>query len=439
MLSPEDNMRLCQTGSGTPMGTAMRRFWIPILASDQLPIPDGDPVKVEIMGQKLVAFRNTEGVVGLIDRQCRHRNASLALGRVEKCGIRCLFHGWLFAPDGAVLEAPNVGDARITRNHRATTYPIREAGGMVWAYLGPKDLEPPFPHWRFFDAPAERRIIRTAVIDNANFVSFLEGLFDSAHVTLLHRDAFKRETEIDTHFATSFSSDVAAQSSPKIEAEATDFGFHYTAMRPTQTADGLKTEARITSFIAPFSCLLPGDHYLNVIVPINDTRTLHHFIWWSDDEEISRDPYREATLKFVGIDDAALHKLGLHYDTWHEPGKPTIDNDFNQDREAMRAGAYSGLPIFFPEDVAMITSCGPIRDRSQETLVPADAAIVFVYRTLLGLADAVERGEEPVYLNVDPTRILGTTGFVENGGTWRDLVPEHKALPPTSSPRVKVA
>jgi len=109
MLSPEDNMRMCQTGPGTPMGEAMRRFWIPILSSSQLPEADGDPIKVEIMSQKMVAFRNTEGVVGLIDQQCRHRNASLALGRVEKCGIRCLFHGWLFAPDGTVLEAPTTG------------------------------------------------------------------------------------------------------------------------------------------------------------------------------------------------------------------------------------------------------------------------------------------------------------------------------------------
>jgi Phenylpropionate dioxygenase and related ring-hydroxylating dioxygenases, large terminal subunit len=91
------------------MGEAMRRFWIPILSSSQLPEADGDPVKVEIMGQKMVAFSNTEGVVGLINQQCRHRNASLALGRVEKCGIRCLFHGWLFAPDGTVLKAPTTG------------------------------------------------------------------------------------------------------------------------------------------------------------------------------------------------------------------------------------------------------------------------------------------------------------------------------------------
>lgn len=427
MLSYEDNMRMCQVGAGTPMGEAMRRFWIPVLSCHQLAEPDGTPVKVEVLGQKMVAFRNSEGVVGLVDEQCCHRNASLALGRVEECGIRCLFHGWLFAPDGTILETPNVADPRFKTRFKQRAYPVREAGGFIWAYLGPKDQEPAFPHWKYFDYPDERRLNVTFVINNANYVGFMEALFDSSHLTLLHRDAFTRNTDVDIDFSSNVSN-VAATADPKIEVEETDFGFHYVALRPRVTEEGVKTEARVTSFVAPFHCVNANGDLIGLIVPIDDNRTLHHFVWWSDDKEVGRDPQKRATLEFTGLTDKILDSFGLHYDTHHEPGKPSAANNFLQDRAAMKEGAYSGLPIFFPEDAAMMMSCGPIRDRTRETLAPGDVAIARLYRTLLGVADAIARGERPMVMDVDPRTVCGLTGIVEEDGNWRDLVPLHKPV-----------
>lgn len=404
---------MCRVGSGTPMGTALRRYWIPVLSSTQLPEPDGTPVPVEIMGERLVAFRNTEGVVGLLDEQCCHRSASLALGRVEGCGIRCLFHGWKYGADGTVMETPNVSDPRFRERFKARAYPVREAGGFVWAYLGPKELEPPFQRWPYFDVPAERRLTVTLVLQ-ANFVQVQESLLDSSHLTILHRDAFKRDSKIA--FADTVGN-VAATADPKIEAEETPSGFRYVALRPK----GAGTEARITSYHAPFHVLNANGDLVGIIVPIDDHRTLHHFVWWSSDKVISHGPERDALLSFTGLMPDTLERFGLGYDTWHLPGKPSRANHFHQDREAMKKGAYTGLPIFFPEDAAMLVSSGAIRDRSRETLAPADLAILWLYRTLLGLAKKVENGEAPTGLEVDPMTVRGLNAMVEEGRTWKSL------------------
>ena len=424
MLSHADNMQMCQAGLGTPMGEAMRRFWIPAITSDLLAEPDADPVKIELLGEKLVAFRNSEGAVGVLSEKCCHRSASLALGRVEDCGIRCLFHGWKFGVDGSVMETPNVGNPRFRERFKARAYPVREAGGFIWTYLGPKESEPPFPHWRYFDADPNKRLTRTAIVPG-NYVGYQEALLDSSHLTLLHCDAFKRNTEVEIDFQSNVVN-VAERADPEIEVEDTTFGFHYAATRPVQTPQGLRPEARVTSFFAPFHVLNANGDFIMMVVPMNDGRTIHHFVWWSDDKELAHDPQRRATLEFTGLTDQIMHDFGCHPLSWFEPGKPARENNFRQDRDAMRAGAYSGLPIFFPEDVAMLSSTDDIRDRSEEHLGPCDAPIAKLYRVLLNLSRMAERNEVPSALSVDPMSVSGAHGIVPDGGTWRDLVPEHK-------------
>ncbi len=424
MLSNEDNQRMCRVGRGTPMGDALRRYWVPILSSYQLPAPDCDPVKVQVFGDEYVAFRNSEGIVGLLDEHCRHRSASLVLGRVEGSGIRCLFHGWKFAVDGTVMETPSVSDPKFRERFKAAAYPVREAGGMVWAYLGPVELQPPFPHWPYFDKPAKRRMSVTFVVQ-CNWVQVQEALLDSSHLTILHQDAFKKRS--DLAFAATVST-VTVAADPKIEAEDTSFGFHYVAMRPMQTPEGLRTSARVTSWVAPFHMLNANGDFVGMIVPIDDHRTLHHFLWWSDDKEIAFEPHRTEQLRFVGLDEQTLHDNGLHPQTWFEPGKPHRLNNFKQDREAIRAGSFTGLPSFFPEDSAVLLSGGTIRDRSKEMLSPADAAIARLYRALLSIAKQVERGEAPTGVDADPRRIRGTNGMLPEGAGWQSLVPEHEVL-----------
>ena len=303
MLSQEDNDLMCRVGAGTPMGNALRRYWVPVLSSYQLPAPDCDPVSVEIFGEKLVAFRNTEGAIGVLDEHCCHRSASLVLGRVEGCGIRCLFHGWKYAVDGTVMETPNVADPRFRARFKARAYPVREAGGIIWTYVGPKELEPPFPHWPYFDYPSERRLTVTFVVP-ANFVQVQEALLDSSHLTILHQDSFKRPASADIDFVGNVIN-VDGRPDPKVEAEETTFGFHYAALRQIQSEQGLKTEARITSYCAPFHILNANGDFVGMVVPIDDYRTLHHFVWWSDSKVISQPPLSTAQLDFVGLGEEA--------------------------------------------------------------------------------------------------------------------------------------
>lgn len=431
MLSREENDLMCRVGADTPMGKALRRYWVPILSSYQLPEPDCDPIKVEIFGEKLVAFRNSDGVVGVLDEMCRHRSVSLALGRVEGGGIRCLFHGWQFSVDGKVMDTPSVSDPNFRQRFKANAYPVREAGGMIWTYVGPKELEPPFPHWRYFDYPEEQLITVTLVVP-CNYVQLQEALLDSAHLTILHQDSFKRASDID--FVANVSS-VTVAADPKVEVEDTTFGFHYVALRPTQTDEGLKTMARVTSYVAPFHLLNANGDFVGMIVPIDDHRTLHHFVWWSDTKDIANEPHRSAQLRYTGLDQEALHKCGLHPQTWHEPGKPSHFNNFLQDRESMRQGSWSGLHDFFPEDAALLSSGGAIRDRSKEMLSSGDVAIARLYKTLLNVARQVQHGEEPTGLSIDPHKIRGTYAVIPNDQAWQSLVPDHVVTKPSMAPR----
>jgi phthalate 4,5-dioxygenase len=425
MLSHADNMKMCQTGRGTPMGEAFRRFWIPVLLSEQLGEPDCPPRKIELMGEAFVAFRNTDGVVGILDEQCCHRGASLVLGRVEECGIRCLFHGWRFAVDGTIMETPNVSDPRFKEKFRAKSYPVREAGGFIWMYAGAKEHEPPFPHWRYFNVPAENRLAVSFVIDECNHVQLGEALVDGSHLTILHQDIFKRQSDSVIAVGVKNAGQVA---DPKMEVEETDFGLHYAAIRQVLTEAGPRDEARITSFVAPFHYLNANGNFIGIIVPMTDTRTLHHFVWWDEEKQLGKDPARKAILADGNLTEDVLLRMGIHPDTWHNPDKPNRMNNFRQDREAMKKGAFTGIPPLVPEDVIVLSSSGAIRDRTRETLVPADVAVARLYRVFLRLADTVSKGETPSALSVDPTKIVGMSYVIPEGKTWKDGVPNHVAL-----------
>src|ERR1700748_911504 len=151
MLTHEDNEYLCRVGKGTPMGTMLRRFWTPVCLAEDIPGPGGDPLPARVLGDDLVVFRTGAGDVGVINERCTHRGASLRIGRVEDCGIRCLYHGWKFGADGTIQETPNHCDDRLKSRLKAPAFPTREDGGLVWAYVGPKEHEPPFQRYEFFE------------------------------------------------------------------------------------------------------------------------------------------------------------------------------------------------------------------------------------------------------------------------------------------------
>ena len=159
MLSREENERITQVGPETPMGQTLRRYWIPALMSRELPEPDCPPVRVQLLGESLVAFRDSEGQLGLLDELCPHRLASLYFGRNEECGLRCVYHGWKFDVEGRCVDMMNE-PAENDFKHKITTtaYPTIDMGGIIWAYMGPAELQPPPPKFAWTQVPETHRL-----------------------------------------------------------------------------------------------------------------------------------------------------------------------------------------------------------------------------------------------------------------------------------------
>jgi phthalate 4,5-dioxygenase oxygenase subunit len=427
MLTKDENDLICRVGPDTKLGAAVRRYWIPTMLSSETPEPDGDPIRLELLGETFVVFRDTDGRIGLLDEGCCHRGASLYLGRVEGCGIRCIYHGWKFAVDGTVMETPNVSDPDFKTRFRARAYPVREVGGFLWAYFGPAELQPKFPTWPWLSLP-KSNVVNTVHITDCNWVQAMEGLLDSTHLGLLHADGLRASADVDLNYAKKVGV-MQADLAPQLQAEDTNFGFHYVALRNRADLGG-QSEARVTPFVAPFMVLNANGDIATIVVPISDERSLFFHVFWSPDRKMNEEPLRSQQLKFIGLDEAKLDGFNLSRRTFGAPNAPSLQNRFHQDRQAMRAGrTFSGLPGIIAEDTAVSVASGPIRDRTRERLSTADVAIQKLYRTLLGMARSVEKGETPVGLgpDVDDTTICGANGLLAPGQAWQSLTPGHMA------------
>ena len=240
MLTDDDNRRMTRVGPGTPMGGVMRRYWLPFLLSDELP-PGSEPRRVELLGERFVAWRDDSGRVGLYDEACLHRGASMALARAEGDGLRCIYHGWKFAVDGTVLATPNVADDRFRTRIRGRVRPVRDVAGLLWTCLASTDELPggelpEFPHWPFMSLSAEHRLL-TRHVEECNFVQVIEGLVDSSHLGLLHMNGMKASAGTDLGYAQKIAS-MQCQLAPRQDVQDTEFGFYYAAMREFPGTDG---------------------------------------------------------------------------------------------------------------------------------------------------------------------------------------------------------
>lgn len=422
MLNAQTNERLCRVGADQPMGVTLRRYWLPLLLSSEL-LPDSDPRGVELLGERFVAWRDAAGRAGLYAEACLHRGASMRLARSEGDGLRCIYHGWKFAVDGTVLDTPNVADPRFKNRIKGRTYPVREAGGLLWAYLGPRHLEPEFAHWSWMDLPDANRLV-TRHVEECNFVQVIEGLVDSSHLGLLHLNGLSRAGNAELEFAEKVNS-MQQNLAPRLEVEETPFGFYYAALREIADEKGQRTEARIAAFVAPCIVLNPNGDIATFVVPMDDTRTAFIHVFWSPTHELNREPLRSRHLEFIGLTPEVLGGFGLTDETLGRADKPGPHNNFAQDRESMRKGeSWSGLPGLIEEDVAASVSAGRVRDRSAEVLSASDIGIARLYRALLACADAVEKGEAPLALQggIDWSRVAGINDVL-NDRAWRDLLP----------------
>jgi phthalate 4,5-dioxygenase len=420
MLSREENELVCRVGPGSPMGAVFRRYWIPACLSSQLPQKDSDPLRLKLLGESLVAFRDTTGAVGLLDEFCPHRRASLALGRVEQCGIRCLYHGWKFGIDGRIQETPNYSGPTFKERVKAKSYPVHEEAGIVWTYMGPPDKQPPFQRYAFMNAPATHR---TALRINVrcNYLQLAEGGFDSSHVGILHSNmarpgwlsnSFTPNTDVLNPAALA-----VEDNAPELDIEPTDFGFYYSAFRSAGRDEMSRdrTNVRVVPFIMPSTRIIPSPatDFTVFETPVDDESTSTYIIVAG---EVPVE--RSKILTILGLDDAR------YYDESTCSWLQSWDNNMGQDRSRMSEN-WSGLGGVQQEDAAMSLSMGPIVDRTQEHLVPADLAVVTVRRMLIAAAKALASGEDPTGTRTDLTDVRAFDRTLTARSSWKDLCPGH--------------
>jgi len=378
------------------MGNLMRRYWIPALQSTDLPAPDGAPLRVRLLGENLVAFRNTDGRVGLVDHVCPHRCASLFFGRNEENGLRCLYHGWKFDIEGHCVDIPNEPTgSKFNEQIRLTAYPCREKNGIVWAYLGPDhDRPPPLPELGWAQVGPERRgALRYQRA--CNWLQAMEGDFDSSHLSFLHLafDPKWQGTAGDKKAGIEYYRNLARMDKrPVLDVQDTDVGVMYGARRD---ADDGKFYWRVTQFLLPFYTSVPGYGGKNrdkIWVPLDDEHTLVWEPHWSSTRDLSAEEQK-------GWKDR-VGPSGFLPDTDDWLGRfrfaANAGNDYLQDRERQKNSNFSGLENVTPiQDGAMQESMGAICDRTKEHLGASDAAIVQMRRRLLAAARALAKNEIP--------------------------------------------
>jgi phthalate 4,5-dioxygenase oxygenase subunit len=420
MLTAEENALLCKVEGDAPMGQMMRRYWIPACLSADLEI-DGQPRRIRLFGEDLVAFRDTSGKVGILDENCPHRGASLVLGRNEDCGVRCLYHGWKMSTDGTILETPPEPDELNFRKRiRATAYSTHEAGGFVWTYMGPPELQPRFPDFEFTHYPTENTLIMPSR-EECNWAQCLEGVLDSAHTNYLHSNGVRptnaaipmTEYKPDATFDRP-SNDGA----PRIEAQNTAYGYRYAAIRKPSVDAEKNAYIRVTLFAAPFYALFPapaGWIFGQAFVPIDDHHTMFYFFQCKragamDAEE--RLQHQRVSGLVPGVDvDAEYRKIR------------TPQNGWLQNRAAMRAGeSFSGMTGINNEDIAVQESMGKLYDRTKERLGTSDVAVIRMRRIMLDSVRAfMSDGSTPVGLREEVawSRLQAEERMIPLGENWR--------------------
>ena len=389
MLSREENDMLTQTGAGSPMGELFRRFWMPALLSEEIPSADCPPVRVKLLGENLVAFRDSNGTPALVDAYCPHRGAPLFFGRNEECGIRCVYHGWKFDASGACVDLPNSPEGETYKDKvRVKAYPCFDAAGMVFAYLGPQDPPPPRPGFDWMDLPDDRTYVRKYHL-RCNYMQAMEGDYDPSHGAFLHmtRDRAMPGTIKDASPALGALFGDQRFMRMSFIFEETDFGMRQISLTPEPGASQM---ALVNNFFFPsFSSAGiagPGVYCSNMRIPIDDESCyMYRFRW-------SYEPFTEHQRnqdRFGGF-------------TYPEQIPGTFmavenkDNDYNVDRLLQKNFSYTGIKSFPIQDLALVEDqWGPRADRSREHLVRTDESMIRVRQRLLKAARALQEGQEP--------------------------------------------
>ena len=382
MLNREYNQLLTQVGRGTPMGELFRRFWLPALMPQEVPSSDCPPIRVRLLGEDLVAFRDSDGRVGLIAEACPHRGASLFFGRNEEGGLRCVYHGWMYDVHGNCLDMPNEpAESGFKHRVHARAYPTAEYGGLIWVYMGPSHLQPELPAIEWAVVPEPNRFVRKIHLA-ANYMQGLEGELDSAHASFLHRWFDANEMPNRRGFdADQLFNDRA----PVLSVWPTPYGFAYGARR--NSAKGYHW--RVTQWLVPTHSMIPAPrwpHFGLCWTPIDDEHTWFFYYAYSPDR-----PLTDEEVTYYGSGVTATPQM--------VPGtflpQANRANDYLIDREMQRTTNFTGISSSGVQDMAMVESMGGIYDRTREHLGTTDAAVIAARRTLIRMARDLQEGIEP--------------------------------------------
>ena len=419
-MRAEQNEFLTRTGPGTPMGELFRRYWLPTLLAAELPEPDCPPVRVRILSEKLIAFRDTQGRLGLIDEFCAHRAVSLWFGRNEEGGLRCSYHGWKYDVTGQCVEIPSEQDnPKLCQRMKLKDYPLVERGGVLWTYMGPRELQPPLPEHEWAMVPQSHRFLSKRW-QECNYLQAMEGGIDSSHVSFLHRHTIK----VDPLFKGAKQSheynlqDLA----PHFEVVESAGGLYIGARR--NAGDG-KHYWRITQWVMPSFTLIPprGDHPIggHCWVPMDDENC-----WaWSTNHHAARALTQEER-------EAMEAGKGIHVPVIPGTFRPVAnkDNDYLMNRKAQKERrTFSGVEGFAMQDASVQESMGPIQDRTKENLVPTDQGIIMARRRLVAAAQGLQKGATPPGTDPRHQRVRSVSIVLPQGVPFSEaaedaLVPE---------------
>lgn len=418
MLSREENEILTRTGPGTPMGEVLRRYWIPALLAEELPYPDCPPVRVKLLGEELIAFRDTQGRVGLVDEYCPHRKVSLFFGRNEECGIRCAYHGWKFDVHGNCVDMPSEPPESTFKSRvKIKAYPCRERGGIIWTYMGPPEHMPELPEQEWMLVSDSQRYV-SKKIQECNYFQALEGGIDSSHVSILHSGSI---FGIGVSKESSSPFLLSRDTSPRFEVVDTDYGLLIGARRD---ADEDNYYWRITQFIMPFYTMIPpfkgaprGGH---AWVPMDDENCWTWSWSWTPDRQLTEEEVEQMKSG------AGIHPKLI-------PGTfrtvANKDNDFLIDREMQKSGkSMAGIFGIGMEDHAVQVSAGAIVDRSQEKLGTSDTAIIKARRCLLNAVKTLQSGGKLPALDAESHRIRAASVLLPKGIPFQEGAKEYLTL-----------
>jgi len=417
MLSKEENELLTRVGPGTAMGEVMRRYWLPALISSELPAPDCPPVRLKLLGERLVAFRDTQGRVGILDELCPHRCASLFLGRNEESGLRCVYHGWKFDVDGTCVDQMNEPES-FAQKVRVASYPTIEQGDVIWTYMGPGERQPPPPDFEYTRvAPSHRTVLK--VWEECNWLQALEGGIDSSHAPILHRALIGGAGGIAPTSA------FVQGRAPTLEVDVTDYGYRYTGIRPLGRDEQY---VRGYHFVMPFTQLRPGQ---NVGRDGSERPVVsgHHWVPIDDDNCMVWNWHYSYGDYILSEEERWMNASGNgpeHIDLRGEfRAHGNSRNDWLIDREVQKTQTFTGIPGINAQDRAVQESMGPIVDRSREHLGPADRAIITARRLLAEAVRSVQSGQEPLGANRSYYSIRAAERIFPLAKTWQEvLLPE---------------